>query len=165
MSCFISSGKLGTLKWGCASANDLFWQTGYGAAPELCPRTATAYLEWCSAPYGALGCMGFLGSDVLMVVSFERCHHMVQGSCSMLRIWGDCHIKLFLIYTLESENLKSIIVNYKTFWQQSFWYWDTELLWESFAGQIRVVNQFFSTYCWEGNRVLAAQVMIQCWES
>lgn len=65
--------------------------------------------ERCSAPYRALSCIGFLGSDVLTVVSFERCHHMVQRSFSVLGIWGDGHIKLFLIYTLESGNLKSIL--------------------------------------------------------
>lgn len=75
------------LGWGYVSANGVFWQINNGNVSELCPSTATASLEalfssvWCTQLYIPLS---FLGSDVLMVVGFERCHHIVRRSCSVL---------------------------------------------------------------------------------
>lgn len=54
---------------------------------------------WCTQPYVPLS---FLGSDVLMVVGFERCHCVVRRSCSVLGFWEDCHLNLLLIDTLLS---------------------------------------------------------------
>lgn len=160
VSCFTSPGKLGTLTWGCVSANGAFLQLGYGTASELCPRTATALLRASfsilrhSRPYVP---SAFLGSHVLTVARFEKCHHIVQRSCSVLGFQGHCHLKLLLIYSLLSletwnQFFPNVYLKYKTYWQQSFWYWDTELLQlvqESFVGQSRAVNRFFSSYYWE----------------
>ena len=134
MRCSTSPGKLGMLKWGHVSANSPFWQMiGYGAASELCPRTATTSLGALfsslrgTRPYVP---STFSGSDVLTVVRFERCHHIVRRSCSALGFQGDCHLKLLLICTLESENLKSILTpiyiwTTKLFDNKAF---DTEIL-------------------------------------
>lgn len=154
MSCSTSSGKLGTLKWGCISADILFWQAGYGATSELCPRTATASL---GAVFSSLPCTQlyrFFGEWRADGGEFWKVspHGTKKFQCVRnLRGWS--HKIVFNIHTWvwkpEINSFPNLYVNYKPFWQQSFWYWDTELLWESFAGQSRVVDRFFSTYCWE----------------
>lgn len=66
-------------------------ELGYGAASELCPRTAAALLGALfssirrSRPYVPLA---FSGGDVLTVARFEKCHHIVQRNCSALGFWG-----------------------------------------------------------------------------
>lgn len=105
MSCFPSPGKIEMLEWGYVSANGVFWQISNGTVSEPFPSTATASLEalfsslWCTQPYVPLS---FLGSDVLVVVGFERCHCIVRRSCSVLGFWEDCHLNLLLIDTLLS---------------------------------------------------------------
>jgi len=67
---------------------------------------------------------------VLMVVRFEKCCLIVRRSCRALGFQGDCQLKLLLIYTFESGNLKSIlpqmcISNIKLIDSKAF---DTEIL-------------------------------------
>lgn len=158
MSCFTSPGKIGMLEWGYVSANGVFWHISNGTVSEPCPSTVTASLEalfsslWCTQPYVPLS---FLGSDVLMVVGFERCHRIVWRSCSVLGFWEDCHLNLLLIDTLLSLKTWNQFLAQFIFEIQNFLTTKLEILslleivQESLAGKARVVDWFFSSCCWE----------------
>lgn len=123
---------------------------------------------WCTQPYVPLS---FLGSDVLMVVGFERCHCVVRRSCQCVRILRGLSPKLaFNRHTLESENIISIldpvcIWGTELFDNKAF---DTEILsllemvQESLAGKARAVDWFFSSCCWEAKTIVSSAEVIQC---
>lgn len=134
VSCSTSPGKLGMLKWGHVSANSPFWQIGYGAASELCPRTAAASL---GALFSSLRCTWpnvlstFSGSDVPMVVRFERCHRVCAVKLQCIRISRGLSPNIDFnihsrVWKPEIKSFPNLYLQYKTFWQQSFWYWDTD---------------------------------------
>lgn len=135
-------------------------------------------LRWerCSAPYGALGrtfSQRFQEAMCRRWWGLKGVTTFVWWSCSALGFRGDCHLILILIYTLESENLKSVlspiyICNTRLSDNKAF---DTEILillqlvQESFAGQSRVVDHVLQFILFGGKNIVSTAKVIWCWES
>ena len=125
-------------KW-CILAS--WWQSFLWALSQDCCCSAgslvqlpTALLAICSLGFFRKWCAD--GGEVWKMLPY--CAKKLQS----IRISRGLSAKIafnihFWVWKPEINSSSNVYLKYKTYWQQSFWYWDTELLQlvqESFAG-------------------------------